>query len=419
MKQIRYRHFIDKLNAISLLGIAFFIPFNSFVNRYILGVFIATSFMLYGIRIGYPQIKKYKGLNCLALFFLIYAMSFLYTQNLSLAWIDLEKKLPLFLFPLALIILKPGQNKIYTLYGAFLAGIFSVTLICAGYFIFHTLSDTHFHRVFMNHPFYQMYSKFYIFGNTNYYAVYLNMGVLLMLGILGSNSYKITKKWMKWLMYVGLFLLVGLSMVISSRSGIIAMVILLVFSVSYLVKIHYFRFVSLALLIVAGLYIARNYRFNNYIQLFDSMIHSSRQIKEKDLLEKRTLRLVFWKASIEVIRENIWFGVGSGDVKNQIKEKYKEMGHYEKLHENDDPHNQFLRTFIATGLPGLLALAGVFVYGFSLGIQNKDYFILGFLILMVIHLLFKSMLFRESGVMFFSFFYGLLYTANFRRNANA
>ncbi|MEF8810890.1 MAG: O-antigen ligase family protein, partial [Bacteroidales bacterium] len=160
----------------------------------------------------------------------------------------------------------------------------------------------------------------------------------------------------------------------------------------------------------------RNYRFNNYIQLFDRMIHSAEQISEKEFLEKSALRLIFWKASTRIIGEKVWFGVGTGDVKFQIKAAYKDMGVYEELHENDDPHNQFLRTFIATGLPGFLALAGVFVFGLWRAIQTKDYFLLGFLILIMIHLFFKSMLFREDGVIFFGFFYGLLYLAKDREN---
>ncbi|MEF8846618.1 MAG: hypothetical protein V5A59_14185, partial [Bacteroidales bacterium] len=272
MSPNRFINITEKLNALTLSAIAFLIPFNSLVNRYVLGVFLVSSFVMYISRPDKLLIKKYKGFIALFLLFLIYGISFLYSHHLNLAWIDLEKKLPLFLLPLAFVIIKPGQNKTSQLYWAFLAGVVSVTVVCGGYFIYHTLSDPHFHRVLVNHPFYQMYSRFYIFGNTNYFAVYLNMGVLLILGMLGKTPCQVYKKRLKWFMYIGLFLFVGLSFVISSRSGIVTIVILLVFSAYYLVKIRYFRFVSMALLILAGFYIARNYRFNNYIQLFDRMI---------------------------------------------------------------------------------------------------------------------------------------------------
>ena len=416
MRKDDYRNILGKLNAYSLLSVAFLIPFHSFLNRYLLGVFVVSSIILYILQPVSIQLKKHKGLICLFFLFFIYAVSFFYSINLNLAWIDLEKKLPLLLVPLALIIVKPDRIRMNQLYWAFLTGVLAVTLICAGSFIFRTISDAHFHRVLTNHPFYQMYSKFYIFGNVNYYAVYLNMAVLLMLGMLASSSYQTRDKRIKWFLYFGLILFLSLSMIISSRSGIIAVVILLMFSVFYLIKLRYFRLVSLVLLVLAGLYIARNYRFNNYIQLFDRMIHSAEQISEKELLEKSVLRLIFWKASTRIIGEKVWFGVGTGDVKYQIKAAYKDMGVYEELHENDDPHNQFLRTFIATGIPGFLALIGIFLYGFLRGIKSRDYLLLAFMILIVIHFIFKSMLFRENGVVFFSFFYGLLYTANIPEN---
>lgn len=403
----KYRPFLENLNAFSLTGVAFLIPFHSVLNRYFLGIFFVSTLLIY---VQYPhsfQIKKYKGWIVLFLLFFIYAISILYSQQFKLAWIDLEKKLPLLLLPLALIVVSPGKEQIQKLYRVFLAGVLSVTLICAGFFIYHTFSDPHFHRVLVNHPFYQLYSKFYIFGNTNYYAVYLNTGVCLILGTLTGRPYQLRDKRFKLLWYIALILFVGLSMAISSRSGIVALVILLLFSIYYLVRLRYFSLVSMALLIVAGLYMMRNYRFTTYIELFDKLVHSPQQIKQSDLLENNASRLIFWKASAEIIRENIWFGVGMGDVKSQMQDKYAEMGVYEALHENDDPHNQFLRTFVATGLPGFIALAGIFVIGFFRGIQDRNYFLLAFLILILIHFLFKSMLFRENGVIFFSFFYSL------------
>jgi O-antigen ligase len=258
-----------------------------------------------------------------------------------------------------------------------------------------------------------MYSKFYFFGNTNYYAVYLIMSVILLTGMLWKNSPPGKERGMKWFMYLSLALFIALTLVISSRSGIVSLAVVLVFSVFYLVKNRYFRLVSLGLLIVLGLYITTNYRFSNYIRVLGSMLHSPQKISDNELLENSALRLIFWKASADIIGENVWLGVGTGDVKSQMKSKYKEMRVYEQLHENDDPHNQFLRTFVATGLPGFLALMGVFAFACTRGIQSRDYLLIAFLILMLIHFLFKSMLFREDGVVFFSFFYGLFYATGF------
>jgi O-antigen ligase len=413
MRKISYREILNKLNVFSLLGIAFLIPFNSHLNRYLLGIFMVSTLILYFNSLGSLKLVKCKGLIALFLFLIFYGLSFIYSHNLKLAWIDFEKKLPLILLPLALVVISPGENKTSQLFRAFLTGVWVVTAVCAVFFIYRTFSDAHFQRVLVNHPFYQIYSKFYFFGNTNYYAVYLIMAMIPLMGMLWRNVSSVKERRMKWFIYLSLALFIILSLAISSRSGIVSLAVVLIFSVYYLVKNRYFRLVSLGLLIVLGLYITTNYRFSNYIRVLGTMLYSPQKLSDNELLENSALRLIFWKASADIISENVWFGVGSGDVKSQMKSKYKEMGVYEQLHENDDPHNQFLRTWVATGLPGFLALMGVFVFAFTGGIQRRNYLLLAFLILMLIHFLFKSMLFREDGVVFFSFFYGLLYVTVF------
>jgi len=413
MNKISSKEILNKLNVFSLLGVAYLIPFNSDLNRYLLGIFLVSTLILYFNSLGSVKLKKCKGLIALFLLIIFYGLSFIYSHNLKLAWIDFEKKLPLLLLPLALVVISPGEKETRQLQRAFLAGVLTVTIVCAVFFLFRTFSDAHFQRVLVNHPFYQMYSKFYSFGNTNYYAVYLIMSVILLTGMLWKKSPPGKERRMKWFMYLGLALFIILSLAISSRSGIVSLAVVLVFSGFYLIKNRYFGVVSLGLLIVLGLYITTNYRFSNYIRVLGGMIHSTQKISDNELLENSALRLIFWKASADIIGENVWFGVGTGDVKSQMKSKYKEMGVYEQLHENDDPHNQFLRTFVATGLPGFLALMGVFVFAFNRGIQSRDYLLIAFLILMLIHFLFKSMLFRENGVVFFSFFYSLFYVTDF------
>ncbi|MCF8336037.1 MAG: O-antigen ligase family protein [Bacteroidales bacterium] len=329
----------------------------------------------------------------------------------------MQKKLPLVLLPLGFTITEISENKKYRLYWFYLAGVLTVTLICLFYFIIRYFSDSHFHREILNFPFSMLYSRFYIFGNINYYVVYLSMAALLVIGIIfgpsGSGLGKAMKRWM----YIGLFLFLAFAFLIPSRSGLMALVITLIFLGYYFCKSLCSRAIPLILLLLAGFYMTGNYRFDSYRQVFNRMIRSTEAADSEYLIEKNVLRPVFWKTSAKVIGEHLWFGVGTGDVKAQIKAKYKEMGVYDTLHENDDPHNQFLRTFVATGLLGFLMLLGAFWFGFVRGFQSKDYFLLAFLILIGIHLLFKSMLFREDGVIFFSFFYGLLYTANIRENS--
>jgi O-antigen ligase len=382
-----------------------------------LGVFLVSSVFLYGGKLKRCKLKTHLPVILFFALYLMYTISFFYSEHSYESLLDLQKKLSLFLLPLAFGITELDRVKKKRLYLVYLIGISIVTAICLFFFVFRIFTDAHFHRVFLNHPIYMMYSKFYIFGNTNYYAVYLNMAALLILGFLSRNNFFVRGKNNNWILITGLLLFVLLSLVISSRAGILAIVILLVFSLYYLYNSRYFRIISLGLIILAGVYVAHNYRFNNYLNLIHIMLESPKAVGKEEFLESDAYRLIFWDGSLGLVGENMWFGVGNGDVKAELSEKYKEMGVYDKIRQKGNPHNQFLRTYIATGLPGFLLLMSLFAYGTVRGIRNRDYLLLAFMLLMFIHFFFKSMLFRIDGVVFFSFFYGLFAANAIRESA--
>ena len=66
------------------------------------------------------------------------------------------------------------------------------------------------------------------------------------------------------------------------------------------------------------------------------------------------MRLEFWKASIGIVKQNIFFGVGTGDLKIAFKKQYEKM--QTKLEPNwrFRSHNQFLAISVAFGIIGLL-----------------------------------------------------------------
>jgi O-antigen ligase len=263
-----------------------------------------------------------------------------------------------------------------------------------------------------------IYSNFYFLGNVNYYAVYLNIATILILGIMAHARFKMFTKRSKRMMYTGLFLSIALVLLLSSRAGVLAILIVLLFSVYYLSKSRYIQIFSLIFLLLGVFYITQHPRFRNYIQIFEKMLYSSEYLEEDYLLQQSALRMVFWEGAVRVIQDHTWFGVGNGDVKSSMQDVYRTMGVYDKLKTKNNPHNQFLRTFVATGIPGLTALLAFFVYGIVTGIRYRNYFLIAFLMLLAIHFFFKSMLFRIDGVVCFSFFYALLWLHGITATSN-
>ena len=71
-------------------------------------------------------------------------------------------------------------------------------------------------------------------------------------------------------------------------------------------------------------------------------------------------------------------------------------------------HNQYLQTFGTIGIFGFLFWCFLFAYPLILSIKNKDYLAISFLFITGASFLTESMLERQAGVAFFSFFYVLL-----------
>lgn len=400
---------INRLNDISLFAMGFLIPFNSLLMRYMLGIFIVSSLWVYSKRLKDIQAKHYAGFLPLLVFFLLYAISFLYSEAPRESLLDLQKKVSLVLLPLALFISGISREKQYHLFFSYLYGILAVTGACVFYFIYRFFTDSYFHSEVIGYPFDMIYSNFYFLGNVNYYAVYLNIATILILGIMVNARFTMFTKQSKRMMYTGLFISIALVLLLSSRAGVLAILIVLLFSVYYLSQSRYIQIFSLIILFLGVFYISKNHRFRNYIRIFKQMIYSSEYLEEDYLLQQSALRMVFWEGAVRVIQDHTWFGVGNGDVKSSMQDIYREMGVYDKLKTKDNPHNQFLRTFVATGIPGLTALLAFFVYGIVTGIRYRNYLLIALLILFAIHFFFKSMLFRIDGVVCFSFFYGLLW----------
>lgn len=72
-----------------------------------------------------------------------------------------------------------------------------------------------------------------------------------------------------------------------------------------------------------------------------------------------TMRFYFWKTALRVIKQNLVFGVGTGDVQDELNKVYaKDSGLLEKEWYKR-PHNQFLSIAVAFGMIGFL----VFIFG--------------------------------------------------------
>jgi hypothetical protein len=128
-------------------------------------------------------------------------------------------------------------------------------------------------------------------------------------------------------------------------------------------------------------------------------------------------RIEYSKASLALIRENFWFGVGTGDIEDALINKYKEMKSGLKTEYMFHAHNQFFAIFIALGVFGFLWFIFSLVYPPIVAGRFGDYFFLIFFLIMIWSMLSDDTLETQAGVTLFAFFYSLLLFGKKRENA--
>jgi O-antigen ligase len=130
-------------------------------------------------------------------------------------------------------------------------------------------------------------------------------------------------------------------------------------------------------------------------------------------------RIIIWKLTIVVIKNNLIFGTGTGDIKDELNNQYENTNfiYGSELHYNC--HNQILQ---------IIATFGIF-FGFPLililfkilhdTIKNKNMLFSVILLIFIINFLFESFLETKAGVETFVLFCIIIgSTLNQNRNLN-
>ncbi len=121
---------------------------------------------------------------------------------------------------------------------------------------------------------------------------------------------------------------------------------------------------------------------------------------------------MIWESAWEVIKENPFAGVGTGDAKDKLMEEAQHKNYVSVVKQNLNYHNQYLQTWAAIGLPGFFALLFSIITGTVYSLKKKQFLTTAFFILIAVSFFTESMLERQTGVIFYSFFSAILIFAD-------
>mgnify|MGYP003440330683 CR=1 FL=1 len=451
---------------------AFLIPISWRIATYVMiGLFL--SCILKGIFEGgfKPNPSQYKNKLVYFIFiafWLIYAISFLYSENTAEARIQIGKKLSFLLFPLYFLFSNLSylnKNRVRTIIYCFVTGILTFLSINFVWAIIDIIfCNDEIERLISPSQFFKTNDTIFTEMHRAYFSIICCMSITFCF----KEFFTSTSKKLKIFNLFSLLILTISPFFVTSRAGILCTVLLFVILLFWLA----FTIKEKKVIIMTGtsiilILIISYFSFPNSINRFTEAID-----KVKD--GKGDIRIVLKKSCNNVIRENFVFGVGIGDrndetlkahynyrdhlVKeilnavdtdsllllknenqtyaeyadttynfvNKLGEKSEqnasiknELSEYKQISSCIDrelnAHNQFNDTIISVGIVGLLLFFGFFIYPIYFWIKNRTFNIVLFSLLIIItfNCLFESVFERQMGIMFFVFFYFLLFHGAF------
>lgn len=374
-----------------------------------LGINLPTPFFIVSIVFGVAIVIKYpkkfvldKSVLVFPLYFLIMCFGLIYTDNFLDGISLIQRSLSLLLFPVIFLFVKEDAATVKRLFDFLLMGLIVSFFINSCYAVNDALKylvneKQDFKLFSFLDSFCKEWHHFFIGSNfsksvnSNYVSIY----ILLVLSYYLRNK---LKSGIQLIVVVLLFLYLFLLASISSYLILTIMSLLLIIDIRNKEKrytMFIVFFMGLILFLnnprVAGLYT----KIKNF---------SERSNLENITLEKS--KMLSWDASIKLIEEAPIFGYGVGDANDVLLKKYNELGYTLNYENNYNAHNQFLQTFLQTGIIGFCILISIFIL-LAMRMKRNPNALSVFLILFI-SLLFESMLVRFNGIVFFSIIIPLL-----------
>ena len=400
------KKWITKVNSYLLLVISFLFPIYQKIIPILLFTWFITSLFLIEYKTYFSSVKNKIGVLVMTLFFVIHLFSLFYSNNLKSGFFDIEVKLTFLLLPLVMpFISNKSEFKFKSILLSFIAGNSIASLICLGHsffllfaynasFQYFTYTDL---SILMAHP--------------TYFAIYICFSIASAVYLLKKKE--ITNSKLKISLYITIPFLFMMVYLLSSKAGLIALLLLMiVWAIPFIKKNLYSKIIATVIFFLITVVILKNDRFSVLPATIKEIFSSNKKTQAVDVNESTNERIVIWRSSIHIIKENLFFGVGTGDVKDELINNYKKINFRLGVERKFNAHNQFIETTIGLGLIGLISLLLIFLTLTKLGIQESDILKIGFVVILFINLLFESVLNTQAGVLFFTFFYSVLISKN-------
>ncbi len=323
----------------------------------------------------------------LCVFFSFLIISLLYTENISTWSKAVEKKSGLIILPILLTGIHWDNNLRKDVFRLFVASVFCLTI----YSFVTTLIRPDIDLSDMAYFSWVLPESSSL--TSNYYSLFLTFAILILIFEFRMFHASIAKP---VLILVIIYLAVFLAL-LASRTAIAGTILILLFFATHKVlsqnKRERGKGIIIILLTVSlsiGLVMSIPYLNNRFRQSVFHFANDPRHLLFKD--------------NISVFLKNPIFGVGIGDVQDELVKEHLTSGNMEAYTRKYNAHNDWFQILIAAGLVGFALFAYLYYEMIRMAWSKKERYMISFLIYFTLISMTESILERNKGVIFFSFF---------------
>lgn len=394
MKQVPY---IEWLSRYMMMVVFVFCVFPHWTTLAIIG-------LLFMVVYGYTQKELRFKWNRLATWTVAiygaYLLGMVWTENTAMGTKYLEYKMSLLAFPFLLSFRPRGRLDIILPIWGWIFGVMTASIIGVVTAIFCYMDEGSYMCFFsgtispIHHPTY--FSAFHTLALAFMWWAYRNH----------AKGFKLT-----WMIPYTIFSTIYMALSLSQASLLFLILCAIVLTANWIWR-KWGKLAFAAAVIVLPL---SGWLILTYTPILEgewnaSMKHLKSYVKDPEAFIKNTeeplsgneTRLVLWTASSQEIIENPW-GVGTGDLDIHLEERLNGLGQETLAKKHYNPHNQFLQTGLELGLPGLILLCVWIFVIVRISYKEKNILLLLLVANLIFNCLFESMLQRQSGIVFYTF----------------
>lgn len=382
-----------------LIAVAAVLPFSWHISFYLLSLLVISAIVsaIVTKRTGVRNLSRLRfiSLATMGLLPLVYLASLLYTSNVDEGKAEVIRKMLLLAYAVTFLVFDWSFLTRKRLLG--ILQFMTAALIAR--FALRLGVSTH-NIVSGEMPMSQCVGSFFDPMHHGYLSMYilLSLAYLVYVALHKEETERPHKILAYSSLIVSIIILTAYLFILQSRSGLLGLILLTV-GVLHVISFKLRRYLlGVVLLSCIAAVVA------TILPVVPTSQHRlSDTLAKVAAHDQSDERYIISKASFNVVKENMPWGVGVGDRMDELVAEYQRMGAEKQYWRRYNPHNQFVDTLMTTGILGLLVLSVILILPAIDCIRNKNYLFLAFLFIVTLSALFESILERQMGINFFCF----------------